>query len=42
VQLIVAKGQGHNYWEGFFRSPELVEFVIARAKAGAAAPKKAD
>ncbi|MFM8289931.1 MAG: alpha/beta hydrolase family protein [Planctomycetaceae bacterium] len=42
VQLIVAKGQGHNYWEGFFRSPELVEFVIARAKAGATAPPKAD
>jgi len=38
VQLIVAKGQGHNYWEGFFRSPEVIDFVIARAKAGAAQP----
>jgi hypothetical protein len=35
MQLIVAEGQGHNYWEGFFRCPELVEFVIKQAKAGA-------
>jgi hypothetical protein len=35
IQLDVAKGQGHNYWEGFFRCPELIEFAIARAKAGA-------
>jgi dipeptidyl aminopeptidase/acylaminoacyl peptidase len=35
VQLVVAKGQGHNYWEGFFRCQELVDFVIRRAKAGA-------
>jgi dipeptidyl aminopeptidase/acylaminoacyl peptidase len=34
VQLIVAKGQGHNFWEGFFRCQELVDFLIARAKAG--------
>jgi 6-phosphogluconolactonase len=34
VRLIVAKGQGHNYWEGFFRCQELVDFVIARAKDG--------
>jgi dipeptidyl aminopeptidase/acylaminoacyl peptidase len=33
VSLIVAKGQGHNYWEGFFRCQKLVDFVIARAKA---------
>ncbi len=33
VKLIVAKGQGHNFWEGFFRCQELVDFVIARAKA---------
>jgi pimeloyl-ACP methyl ester carboxylesterase len=31
VTLIVAEGQGHNYWEGFFRCQPLVEFVIARA-----------
>jgi 6-phosphogluconolactonase len=34
VRLIVAKGQGHNYREGFFHCQELVDFVIARAKAG--------
>lgn len=37
MQLIVAEGQGHNYWEGFFRCPELVEFAIKQAKAGAKA-----
>jgi alpha-beta hydrolase superfamily lysophospholipase len=36
VQLIVAKGQGHNFWQGFFRCQELIDFTIARAKAGAA------
>jgi len=35
VQLIVAKGQGHNFWEGFFRCQELIDFAIERAKAGA-------
>ncbi|OYW28693.1 MAG: alpha/beta hydrolase, partial [Chthoniobacter sp. 12-60-6] len=35
VKLIVAEGQGHNYWEGFFRCRELVDFAIARARAGA-------
>jgi pimeloyl-ACP methyl ester carboxylesterase len=35
VRLIVAKGQGHNFWEGFVRCQELVDFVIARTKAGA-------
>jgi alpha-beta hydrolase superfamily lysophospholipase len=39
VRLIVAKGQGHNYWEGFFRCRELVDFVVARAKAGREANK---
>jgi pimeloyl-ACP methyl ester carboxylesterase len=34
VRLIVAKGQGHNFWEGFFRCQELVDFVIVRAKDG--------
>jgi 6-phosphogluconolactonase (cycloisomerase 2 family) len=34
VKLIVAKGQGHNFWEGFFRCQELVDFAVARAKAG--------
>jgi dipeptidyl aminopeptidase/acylaminoacyl peptidase len=35
VRLIVAKGQGHNFWEGFFRCQELIDFAIQRAKAGA-------
>jgi len=35
VQLIVLKGQGHNFFEGFFKSQELVDFTIARARAGA-------
>ena len=34
VTLIVAKGQGHNFWEGFFRCQELVDFAIDRARAG--------
>lgn len=34
MKLIVAEGQGHNFWEGFFRCQELVDFAIARAKAG--------
>jgi pimeloyl-ACP methyl ester carboxylesterase len=37
VTLVVAKGQGHNFWEGFFKCQELVDFSIARAKAGAEA-----
>ncbi len=32
VQLLVAKGQGHNFWEGFFRCQPLIDFVIAKAK----------
>jgi 6-phosphogluconolactonase len=34
AKLIIARGQGHNYWEGFFRCQDLVDFVLARAKAG--------
>ena len=34
VQLIIADGQGHNFWEGFFREPKLVEFAIEAAKRG--------
>ena len=37
VRLIVLPGQGHNMFEGFFRSEELVRFVIDRARAGSAA-----
>ena len=32
VTLMVAKGQGRNFWEGFFHCQPLVDFVIARAK----------
>lgn len=32
MQLIVPPGQGHNMWEGFFQSPELVDFVITQAR----------
>ena len=35
VTLVVAKGQGHSMWEGFFRCQELVDFLIERARAGA-------
>jgi len=33
VTLIVAPGQGHSFWEGFFHCQPLVDFLIARAKA---------
>ena len=39
-ELKVAKGQGHNLWEGFFQSQELVDFVLAKC-APAKEPKKA-
>ncbi len=29
VELLVPKGQGHNYWTGFFQCQELVDFIIA-------------
>lgn len=32
VKLVVAKGQGHNFWEGFFRCQELVDFVVEHAR----------
>ena len=35
VTLIVAQGQGHSFWEGFFHCQELVDFLIDRARAGA-------
>ncbi|HUG67579.1 MAG TPA: prolyl oligopeptidase family serine peptidase [Pirellulaceae bacterium] len=33
VELVVVEGQGHNFWPGFFRCQELVDFAIRRAKA---------
>jgi len=38
VTLQVVKGQGHNFWEGFFRCQPLVDFAIARAQSGATTP----
>lgn len=38
VTLNVVKGQGHNFYEGFFRSQPLVDFAIARALAGSEMP----
>jgi len=35
VELIVAEGQGHNFWEGFFHCQQLVDFLIQRAREGA-------
>lgn len=32
IELKIARGQGHNFWEGFFKCQELVDFVIARAR----------
>lgn len=40
VKLIVAEGQGHNFWPGFFRCQELVDFSIEKAKAGAKVESK--
>ena len=31
VRVIVFPGQGHNYWSGWFESPELVAFAIDHA-----------
>lgn len=31
LELIVASGQGHNMWEGFFRCQPLVDFVVKHA-----------
>ena len=35
LKLVVLPGQGHNMFEGFFRSQELVDFALARAREGA-------
>ena len=38
LQLVILEGQGHNMFEGFFHSQELVDFAVARARAGAREP----
>jgi alpha-beta hydrolase superfamily lysophospholipase len=35
VTILAIEGQGHNFWDGFFRSQQLVDFAISRAKEGA-------
>ncbi len=40
LDLIVAHGQGHNYWEEFFRCHELVDFTIQQAKTAAVSEQK--
>lgn len=32
VELMVVKDQGHNFWQGFFRCQQLVDFAIAHAR----------
>jgi pimeloyl-ACP methyl ester carboxylesterase len=34
VELVVAKGQGHNFWPGFFHCQKLIDFAIRQAKSG--------
>jgi len=38
VELIVATGQGHSFWEGFFHCQPLVDFLVDRARAGTRPP----
>ena len=35
MKLIVPKGRGHDVWGGYFHCRELIDFAIARARAGA-------
>ena len=41
IDVIVVPGQGHNFWTGFFRCKELVDFAIAQAFEGAGVPRNA-
>ncbi len=34
LQLIVAEGKGHDFWPGYFRCQELIDFAVQRAKSG--------
>jgi pimeloyl-ACP methyl ester carboxylesterase len=34
VNLIIAPGQGHSFWPGFFHEQALVDFAILRARVG--------
>ncbi len=35
IEVIVAEGQGHSFWEGFFHCQELVDFLVEKARGGA-------
>ncbi|NNE94269.1 MAG: sulfatase-like hydrolase/transferase [Verrucomicrobiales bacterium] len=35
ITVVKPEGQGHNFWRGFFEHQPLVDFLIARANAGA-------
>jgi pimeloyl-ACP methyl ester carboxylesterase len=37
VELQIIQGQGHNFWQGFFRCQPLIDFAIENAKTGATA-----
>ena len=39
MTLLIAKGQGHNMWRGFFECQELVDFVIKHAVAAVNPPR---
>lgn len=36
IELIVAEGQGHNFWPGFFHCQQLVDFSVVHAQLGQA------
>ena len=42
MELVIAEGQGHNYWPGFFRCQPLVDFAIRQAKAGSSSGRAGD
>ena len=35
ITLVIAPGQGHNFWPGFFHCQELIDFAIQSARDGA-------
>jgi len=39
ITVTVFKGQGHNYWTGFFEDEAMAEFIIKHAKREAGLPK---
>ncbi len=39
VEVQLSKGQGHNMWDGWFKSGRLSDFIIKRALAGAVTSK---